>query len=177
MNSARAARRALAGTLAARAWGLGAACGGEPATRDTAVAAAPPAPPGIPDPAQNTYAPALAVDLAKFTKSASGVLYQDVEPGFGLVAEPGKQVSVHYAGWLPDGTKFDSSHDRQAPIEFMLGAGQVIRGWDEGLVGMKGGGRRKLVIPAELGYGAAGMPPAIPPNSVLVFDVQLMSVM
>ena len=164
--------------IALTALTLGAACGeGSGAGDAGAGATAAARPPGNPDPAQNTYAPALGVDLAKFTRTANGVLYQDVEPGFGLVAEAGKRLTVHFTGWLPDGTKFDSSHDRQTPIEFTLGVGQVIPGWDEGLVGMKGGGRRKLVIPAALGYGEAGMPPDIPPNSVLVFDVQAMNVL
>jgi FKBP-type peptidyl-prolyl cis-trans isomerase FkpA len=132
--------------------------------------------PANPDPAQNTYAPALGVDLVAFSKKQSGLLYQDVTPGTGTVAIASRRVKVHYTGWLPNGTKFDSSRDRGEPIEFTLGQGEVIRGWDEGIDGMKVGGRRKLVIPADLAYGAAGSPPDIPPNAVLVFDVELMDV-
>ena len=89
---------------------------------------------------------------------------------------PDRTVSVHYTGWLTNGEKFDSSRDRNQPFGFNLGAGQVIAGWDEGVAGMKVGGRRKLVIPADLGYGTAGAPPDIPPGATLVFDVELLDV-
>jgi FKBP-type peptidyl-prolyl cis-trans isomerase FkpA len=121
------------------------------------------------------FAPALGVDLAAMTKTASGLAYRDVKVGTGPVATAGHGVSVQYTGWLPDGTKFDSSRDRNAPFEFSLGAGQVIPGWDEGVAGMHVGGRRLLVIPPTLGYGAAGTGP-IPPNATLVFDVELLGV-
>jgi FKBP-type peptidyl-prolyl cis-trans isomerase len=110
------------------------------------------------------------------TKTPSGLRYQDVAEGQGTEAAADRTVSVHYTGWLPNGEKFDSSRDRNEPFSFTLGAGQVIAGWDEGVAGMKVGGRRKLVIPADLGYGTAGAPPAIPPGATLVFDVELLDV-
>ncbi len=110
------------------------------------------------------------------TRTASGLELYEVERGFGDVARAGKTVTVHYTGYLQDGTKFDSSLDRGEPFTFPLGAGKVIAGWDEGLVGMKVGGRRKLVIPAELAYGSRGAGRLIPPNATLVFDVELMEV-
>jgi FKBP-type peptidyl-prolyl cis-trans isomerase len=162
-----AAALALAATAPALA-----ACGREKGDAGAGSAASAPA---NPDPAQNTYAPALGVNLVAFNKKQSGLLYQDVTPGTGLVAIAGRKVKVHYTGWLPNGKEFDSSR-RGDPIEFTLGQGQVIRGWDEGIDGIKVGGRRKLVIPGDLAYGAAGAPPDIPPNAVLVFDVELVSV-
>ncbi len=110
-------------------------------------------------------------------RTASGLEIQEVERGFGEVARAGKNVSVHYTGYLQDGgTKFDSSLDRGEPFTFALGAGKVIRGWDEGLVGMKVGGRRKLTIPPELAYGTRGAGRLIPPNATLIFDVELLEV-
>ena len=106
----------------------------------------------------------------------SGLKYQDVKQGTGDVATAGKNVSVHYTGWLTNGTKFDSSKDRGQPFEFPLGGGRVIRGWDEGVQGMKVGGVRKLTIPPELGYGARGAGGVIPPNATLVFEVELLGV-
>jgi FKBP-type peptidyl-prolyl cis-trans isomerase len=100
----------------------------------------------------------------------------DLVVGTGAEATAKKRVSVHYTGTLTNGSKFDSSHDRNEPFQFVLGAGQVIRGWDEGVAGMKVGGKRKLVIPPEMGYGARGFPPVIPPNSTLVFEVELLAV-
>ena len=107
----------------------------------------------------------------------------DTLPGTGREAEPGFNVSVHYTGWLYDaaaegfkGKKFDSSVDRKQPFDFALGAGQVIQGWDEGFAGMKIGGKRTLVIPAEMGYGARGAGGVIPPNATLIFDVELLDV-
>lgn len=101
---------------------------------------------------------------------------EDLTEGTGAEAKAGQQVTVHYTGTLADGSKFDSSLDRGQPFTFLLGAGQVIQGWDKGVVGMKVGGQRKLVIPAEMGYGARGFPPVIPPNSELHFTVQLLEV-
>ncbi len=109
------------------------------------------------------------------TTSPSGLQYRDDAVGEGREAKAGDTVSVHYTGTLQDGSKFDSSRDRGQPLQFPLGAGHVIKGWDEGVAGMKIGGRRTLVIPPELGYGAHGIGP-IPPNSTLVFDVELMGI-
>lgn len=101
---------------------------------------------------------------------------EELQIGTGAEAKSGMSVAVHYTGTLTDGKKFDSSRDRQEPIEFQLGAGMVIEGWERGVAGMKVGGRRKLTIPPEMGYGARGFPPVIPPNSTLLFDVELVSV-
>lgn len=101
---------------------------------------------------------------------------EDLVVGNGSEAVAGKKVSVHYTGTLTNGSKFDSSLDRGQPFQFQLGAGQVIRGWDQGVAGMKVGGKRRLTIPPELAYGARGFPPVIPPNSTLVFEVELLGV-
>jgi FKBP-type peptidyl-prolyl cis-trans isomerase FkpA len=106
----------------------------------------------------------------------SGLKYEELVEGDGLVAETGQQVSVHYTGWLTDGSKFDSSVDRNQPFEFSLGRGMVIRGWDEGVAGMKIGGKRRLTIPPQLGYGAQGAGGVIPPNATLVFEVELLGI-
>ncbi len=101
---------------------------------------------------------------------------EDLSVGSGAEATTGKTVSVHYTGTLTDGSKFDSSHDRGRPFEFQLGAGRVIKGWDQGVVGMKIGGKRKLTIPSDLAYGARGFPPVIPPDATLVFEIELLGV-
>jgi FKBP-type peptidyl-prolyl cis-trans isomerase FkpA len=106
--------------------------------------------------------------------TASGLKYWELKVGDGRAAKAGDVVKVHYTGWLTNGKKFDSSLDRNEPFKFALGAGEVIKGWDEGVAGMKIGGKRQLRIPPELGYGAAGAPGAIPPNATLVFDVELL---
>ena len=110
------------------------------------------------------------------TLTASGLQYEDTLVGDGDEARAGHTVSVHYTGWLVDGTKFDSSKDRDQAFSFQLGAGRVIKGWDEGVAGMKVGGTRKLTIPPELGYGARGAGGVIPPNATLVFEVELLAV-
>ncbi len=101
---------------------------------------------------------------------------EDLKVGTGAEATSGKTVTVHYVGTLTNGSKFDSSRDRNEGFTFRLGAGQVIQGWDKGVAGMKVGGLRKLTIPPDLGYGARGFPPVIPPNSTLIFEVELLEV-
>lgn len=114
------------------------------------------------------------------TTTASGLQYEDTTVGEGIEATKGQNVSVHYTGWLynqgEQGAKFDSSRDRNDPFEFSLGAGMVIKGWDEGVQGMKVGGQRTLIIPSALGYGARGAGGVIPPNATLKFDVELLKV-
>ena len=106
----------------------------------------------------------------------TGLKIEELVEGDGAMAEAGHKVSVHYTGWLTDGSKFDSSLDRKQPFEFSLGRGMVIRGWDEGVAGMKIGGKRKLTIPPQLGYGAQGAGGVNPPNATLVFEVELLDV-
>lgn len=117
---------------------------------------------------------------ASISKTASGLRYVDTVVGTGAEAKAGNSVSVHYTGWLDNhgehGAKFDSSVDRGSPFSFPLGAGRVIKGWDEGVAGMKVGGKRTLMIPAQLAYGVRGAPPAIPPNADLIFDVELLKI-
>ena len=105
----------------------------------------------------------------------SGLKYEELKEGTGDTAASGQTVFVHYTGWLTNGTKFDSSKDRGQPFEFSLGAGMVIRGWDEGVAGMQVGGSRTLVIPPALGYGARGAGGVIPPNATLLFEVELLA--
>lgn len=108
--------------------------------------------------------------------TASGLKYVELLEGTGAAPQRGQTVTVHYTGTLANGTKFDSSVDRGRPAEYKIGVGEVIKGWDEGIMSMKVGGRRKLTIPADLGYGAMGRPPNIPGNSTLIFDVELLGV-
>jgi len=124
-----------------------------------------------------------AQGLSKLDATRNGLQQFDVKQGTGAEAVVGKQVVVHYTGWLRDasnpgshGAKFDSSRDHDAPFSFVLGAGRVIKGWDEGVAGMRVGGQRTLVIPPELGYGARGAGGVIPPNATLIFDVELVDV-
>jgi peptidylprolyl isomerase len=112
---------------------------------------------------------------AKAVTTASGLQYEDIVVGTGASPKAGQIVRVHYTGWLIDGTKFDSSMDHSGPLPFPIGIGRVIKGWDEGVLSMKVGGKRKLVIPPQLGYGANGMGP-IPPNATLVFEVELVGI-
>ena len=108
--------------------------------------------------------------------SPTGLQYEELQVGEGDEAKSGHTVDVHYTGWLTDGLKFDSSVDRGTPFSFHLGGGQVIRGWDEGVAGMRVGGKRKLTIPPDLGYGPRGAGGVIPPNATLVFEVELLRV-
>jgi FKBP-type peptidyl-prolyl cis-trans isomerase len=113
--------------------------------------------------------------MSDITTTASGLVYEEITVGAGAEAAHGLRVTVHYTGWLTDGTKFDSSKDRDDPFEFHLGQGQVIAGWDEGVAGMRVGGTRKLTIPPQLGYGARGAGGVIPPHATLVFEVELLA--
>ena len=115
-------------------------------------------------------------DSGHTTTTKSGLKYEDLVDGDGVLATADRTVVVHYTGWLENGIKFDSSVDRGTPFSFVLGAGRVIKGWDEGVEGMKVGGKRKLTIPGHLGYGARGAGKIIPPNAILIFDVELLEV-
>jgi FKBP-type peptidyl-prolyl cis-trans isomerase len=112
----------------------------------------------------------------KVSTPSPGLKIEELKEGTGGTAKAGDTVEVHYTGWLKDGTKFDSSLDRGKPIEFTLGTGRVIKGWDEGVAGMKEGGKRKLIIPSELAYGPRGRPPVIPPDAELTFEVELVKI-
>ena len=122
----------------------------------------------------NTSAPTKVTGDA--VKTASGLQYWDIKAGTGAEAKSGSHVTVHYTGWLTSGKKFDSSVDAGKPFDFTIGRGDVIKGWEEGVAGMKAGGKRQLRIPPELGYGASGYPGVIPANATLIFDVQLLGV-
>jgi FKBP-type peptidyl-prolyl cis-trans isomerase FkpA len=124
----------------------------------------------------NNQAPATTGTTATEVTMQDGLKYTDDQVGTGAVATAGKTAVVHYTGWLLDGTKFDSSRDRNQPFSFPLGAGQVIKGWDEGVAGMKVGGKRTLIVPPALGYGARGAGGVIPPNATLKFEVELLDV-
>jgi FKBP-type peptidyl-prolyl cis-trans isomerase len=132
----------------------------------------------VPVPSSDTPAAAAPAASAPAASAAApaGLVKEDIKVGKGPEAKSGDTVSVHYTGTLLDGTKFDSSRDRGDPFEFALGAGQVIKGWDLGVAGMKKGGKRKLTIPGDLAYGKAGSPPKIPPDATLVFDIELLEI-
>lgn len=135
--------------------------------------APPPTPAVSGDPAQLTFAPSLNVKLDPAELRPSGLYVHDVVVGTGPVADSMSTAEVHYTGWLADGTKFDSSRDRQETFRFTVGIGQVIGGWDEGVRGMRVGGKRQLVVPPKLGYGDIGSAPVIPRMATLVFEVEL----
>lgn len=122
-----------------------------------------------------TFVPSLGVDIAAMTRTPGGAYYRDINVGSGALADSGKQVSIHYRGQLPDGTQFDASQPPGPPIVFRLFSGQVVRGFDEGINGMKVGGKRVVAIPPALGYGASGNGP-VPPNAWMVFMLDLVSV-
>src|ERR1700678_2014089 len=122
----------------------------------------------------NTNAPSKVTGDG--VKTSSGLIYWDIRVRNGEVAKEGNRVRVHYTGWLTTGKKFDSSVDAGKPFDFTIGNGDVIKGWEEGVAGMRVGGKRQLRIPPELAYGAEGSPPTIPPNATLIFDIQLLGV-
>lgn len=128
----------------------------------------------VPEITTTVFAPALNVNLAAMTVTNSGLYVQDLTEGTGAAVAAGQTITVHYTGWLANGTRFDGNVGG-TPFPTVIGVGAVIRGWDEGLIGMKVGGKRRLIIPPALGYGSSGQG-SIPPNAILVFDVQLVSV-
>lgn len=123
-----------------------------------------------------TSAAPQKIEMSQYTTTASGLQYFDFEVGSGAMPQNGQRVNVHYTGWFLDGRKFDSSVDRGDPFSFSLGAGQVIKGWDEGVASMNIGGKRQLRIPGDLAYGPNGHPAGIPPNATLLFEVELLGV-
>ena len=146
---------------------------GEPIGPDNAAGGASS---GTPAPAAKPSGPWAQVEEAKYVTTKSGLKYAILKPGSGAAAKAGDHVSMHYTGWLKsNGEKFDSSRDHNRPFDFDLGTGGVIKGWDEGVAGMKQGEQRQLVIPSGLGYGDSGQGP-IPPGATLVFDVELLSI-
>jgi peptidylprolyl isomerase len=139
----------------------------EPAPQTTA-----PAPQEVPKEAAEVAKP--AAPEPKMVTTPSGLKYQELAVGKGPMPKAGSRVMVHYTGWLTNGQKFDSSVDRNQPFTFTLGRGEVIKGWDEGVATMHSGGKRKLIVPPSLGYGAKGFDALIPPNATLVFEVELL---
>ncbi len=130
----------------------------------------------VPEPESRPEVPAPSGESISEVPAPAELVKEDVLVGKGREAKNGDHVVVNYTGTLTDGTKFDSSLDRNEPFDFTLGAGMVIKGWDQGVLGMKVGGKRRLTIPSQLGYGERGSPPKIPPNATLVFDVELVAI-
>lgn len=164
---------------AAPAEGEQAAASHEAAAGHGQPAATDPAATSTPEGQETAPASSPASNLtpgANVTTTASGLKYEDLVVGTGATPKAGQTCSVHYIGWLTNGSKFDSSRDRGTPFTFPIGQGSVIKGWDEGVMGMKVGGKRKLWVPPAMAYGADGYPPVIPPNSELVFEVELLGV-
>ena len=126
-------------------------------------------------PARSGGPPPLAA-MVQWHRTPSGLQYADVVTGSGATPRDGQTAVVHFTGWLDDGTQFDRSRDRQKPFGFQLGAGQVIKAWDEGVRGMRVGGTRRLIVPPPLGYGAKGVPGLVPPNATLTFDIELLRI-
>ncbi len=131
---------------------------------------------GAGDPTQVVFSPDLGIFLDQMTLTPEGLYFHDLVEGTGKAAQVNDRVTIHYNGWHPDGTLFDSSLSREEPLPFVLGFREVIRGWEVGIRGMKVGGRRILVIPPDLGYGSRGLRGVVPRNATLVFDVQLLEV-
>ena len=151
-----------------------AACGGSDEADEASVAESPE--PAAAAPSLPEFAETLNVSLGDMQRSPTGLYVLDVDEGTGLAAKEGHVVTVHYSGWLPTGALFDSSVEGGEPFSFQLGRRDVIAGWEEGVRGMRIGGKRRLVIPPELAYGQRGYPGAIPPNAYLVFDVELLDI-
>ena len=164
--------RALLVVAAVLALAAAAACGGS-----TPAGAARPAPPPAPKvvPIASTYAPELRVDVGAMTRTSSGLMYRDLTPGDGDLVKVGNTVALHYTGYLPNGNSFDKNQEPDQPLEFKLGQRRTITGWEEGLIGMRVGSRRQLIVPPSLGYGAAGNG-KVPPDATLVFVIDLLRV-
>lgn len=128
------------------------------------------------DPRAIAFAPELDIDLDAMDEIRSGIFVRDAREGEGGTVRPGDRVVVHYTGWLPDGTQFESSYEDGAAVEFRLGDGEVVRGWEEGVVGMRPGGRRVLVLEPRHAYGGRGVPGVIPPQSTVVFEIYLLGI-
>src|SRR6185369_5903147 len=115
-------------------------------------------------------------DEEQYITTESGLKYRDIVEGIGRTPQKGQRLIVHYIGYLENGKKFDSSYDKDKPLEFVLGSGQVIKGWEEGLATMKAGGKRKLIVPPQLAYGNKGLKNSIPPNATLIFEIELLNI-